>query len=80
MALDWREEGRKAFVFSQVREGKPYPNYPTQDVHTPAEEREFIDGWTAAKEEWGRSGGLSGLQAYIREIEEEAEREEAEKV
>ena len=68
--IDWREEGRRAFVHSKVREGKPYPRYPTQDTHTPDEEADFISGWNGAEAEWAAGNQLSGFEAYIKELEE----------
>jgi hypothetical protein len=67
---DWIEEGRKHFLNARLHPERPPANYPTQDVHTPKDEADFVLGFKAAKGEWDRGGGLGGLEAYARERDE----------
>lgn len=69
---DWREEGKKAFVHTMLHPAKPQPRYPTQDVHTPQQERDYIDGFNGAKVAWQRGEQLSGMEAYASELDEVA--------
>lgn len=69
-AKDWIEEGRKHFLASKTHPERPCSNYPTQDVHLPKDEADFIAGFNSAKAEWDRGEGLNGLSAYMPEMEE----------
>lgn len=69
--IDWIEEGRKAFVKSRIKEAAMPDNYPTQDVHSPKDESDYIMGWKEQKGKWERGEGFSGLESYVREIEEQ---------
>jgi hypothetical protein len=69
---DWVEEGRKAFIASKVRPDRHGAlNYPTQDSHTPAEEADYVKGWAAQEALWRAGQGLSGMESYAQELEEQ---------
>lgn len=72
---DWFEEGRKQFVASKIRPDKPPLNYPTQDVNTPKNEADYCLGFRSAQAAWERGEGLSGMESYIAELEEERQQE-----
>src|SRR5687767_1280711 len=64
--IDWIEEGRKHFLQTKLHPERLAANYPTQDVHSPKDEADFILGFKAARGEWERAGGgLSGISAYV---------------
>jgi hypothetical protein len=69
---DWIEEGRKHFLATKLHPEKLAENYPSQDVHTLKDEADFILGFRAAKGEWERGIGLTGLGAYTAERDERA--------
>jgi hypothetical protein len=73
---DWVEEGRKAFIASKLRPDKnSATNYPTQDCHTPRDEADYVTGWNTQKAMWDRGEGLSGMESYAQEIEEQRRKE-----
>lgn len=73
---DWLEEGKKHFVASKIRPDKPPSNYPTQDVHLPKDEAEFITGYNLAKNAFDRGEGFSGLESYANELDEQRKTEQ----
>lgn len=68
---DWFEEGRKQFVISKIRPDAPPLNYPTQDVQTPKDEADYVNGFNVAQAAWNRGERFAGMEAYAAELEEQ---------
>lgn len=69
--IDWIEEGKKHFVQTKIKPAALCQNYPWQDQHPPQAERDFILGFKAAEAAWERGEQLSGMQAYVIEMDEQ---------
>lgn len=54
---DWVEEGKKHFLQTILRPERRPANYPTQDVHTPQNEADFITGFNLGKADWEAAAG-----------------------
>jgi hypothetical protein len=68
--IDWLEEGKKHFIMTTLHPERLAANYPTQDVHTPKDEADYVLGFRIAKAAWERGEGLSGIEAYVKEQDE----------
>jgi hypothetical protein len=47
--LSWEEKGRQHYRNCLVNPEKAKPDYPTQDIHPPSAEAEFVRGFNAER-------------------------------